>query len=99
MDTMQSYRSRSSAFGRRRFLGTSAAIGAGLTAAALVGCSSTGGKPTTSTAPGSKAGGAKGPTAAEIIGKNWGNREPDVVPKYGGTLTYADSVPALAHLD
>ena len=85
---------------RRRFLGTTAAAGAGLAGAALIGCAS--GKAPTATAP---AGGApapaaaKGPSLASIVGKNFAMREPDGVPKYGGTLNYASGTSTIANLD
>ena len=85
----------------RRGVLRGAALGAaGLAGAALVGCSSgssSGSKP----APGaaSAPGAAKGPTAASVIGKNWGTREPDTTPRYGGTLSWASGSPTLAFLD
>ena len=96
---METIRYGMSGVSRRRFLGASAAAGAGLAGAALVGCSSGGGRPSTSAPAASNAGAAKGPTSASIIGKAWGNREPDAVPKYGGVLNDAAGSTALPNLD
>ncbi|MEX2446740.1 MAG: ABC transporter substrate-binding protein [Dehalococcoidia bacterium] len=88
--------------GRRRLLRTSAAMGAGLAGAALVGCGGADGDGTTGTpAPTSSptGGGAQADTAATIIGDNWGVRDPDATPRYGGTLNWAYQAPTLANLD
>lgn len=84
---------------RRRFLRASLTATTGLAAAALVGCRSGGSEATSPKTPAGAAVAAKGPTAASIIGKNWGLREPDAVPKYGGTLNYASGTPTLPNLD
>ncbi|MSQ29364.1 MAG: ABC transporter substrate-binding protein [Dehalococcoidia bacterium] len=95
---MESIRYRMSGVSRRRFLGASAATGAGLAGAALMGCSSGSGKPSTS-AP-AAAGAAKGPTAASILGNAWGMKEAaGAVPKYGGVLNDAAGSTALPSLD
>lgn len=85
---------------RRRFLRATTVAGSGLAAAALFGCSATSKPPKGSEAkaPASSAVG-KGNTAAAIIGKNWGVREPDAVPKSGGTLNWAYSNATLPNLD
>ncbi|MSQ29357.1 MAG: ABC transporter substrate-binding protein [Dehalococcoidia bacterium] len=86
---------------RRGVLRGVAVGAAGLAGAALVGCSSgssNGTKPASGGAN-APASAPKGPTAASIIGKNWGSREPDATPKYGGTLSWAAGSPTLAFLD
>ncbi len=97
MDTEQHY--WAGRVSRRRFMGTAGVATAGLAAAALIGCSSSTGGSTSAPAGGSAAPAAKGPTADAILGKNWGNREGGVTPKYGGTLNWAYNAPALANLD
>ncbi len=84
---------------RRRFLTGSAVATAGLASAALLGCRSDGAGTTDGAKNAAPAGAAEGPTASSIIGKAWGLREPDAVPKYGGTLNYASGVPTLPNLD
>src|SRR5262249_31532640 len=84
---------------RRRFLGASAAAGMGLASAALIGCSSSGGKTEGGATAASNAGAAKGPTLASIVGKNFAMREPDGVPKYGGSFNYASGTSAIPNLD
>ena len=90
-----------SSVSRRRFLGGSVAVGAGLAGAALIGCGGSGGsKPAASNAGGVPAtSAATGPTVASITGANWANREPNGVPKYGGTLNWSPGSPTLANLD
>lgn len=83
---------------RRRFLTASSGATAGLAGAALMGCSS-GAKPDAKSGTGASSPAAKGPTASSIIGKQWGLREPDAVPRYGGTLNYASGTPTLPNLD
>lgn len=85
---------------RRRFLSSSAVATAGLGGAALIGCRSggeggSGGDAKPTTAPQT----AKGPTASSILGKQWTLREPDGVPRYGGTINFASRVPTLPNLD
>ncbi len=101
-----------SSVSRRRFLGGSVAVGAGLAGAALIGCGS-GDKASTPAAGGSTPAGASGgsgaataaatkpagPTVASITGDTFINREPNATPKYGGTLNWSPGSPVLANLD
>ena len=85
---------------RRRFLRASTVAGASLAGAALIGCGTqTGGGTTPAPATGGKAAVPSGPTIASITGKNFGNRDDNAVPKYGGALNYAPSSSTLANLD
>src|SRR4051794_41080792 len=95
MDAGQGYWGRVS---RRRFLGTTLVAGAGLASAALIGCSSSGGG-STGTRWGGAPAASRGPRANDIIGKNGGNRDGGMTPKYGGTLNGAYNAPPLANLD
>ena len=90
---------RRSGVSRRRFLGTAVAAGAGLAGAALIGCGSSTTKPAANAPAASSAGAAKGPTLKSIVGDGFAMREPDAVPKYGGTLNYASGTPTIANLD
>lgn len=91
---------RKGALGRRALLRGGAVTATGLAAAALVGCSSGNGPAAGGTvAGGSGAPASNGITAASISGENWGNREPNATPKYGGSLSWAASSPTLAFLD
>jgi peptide/nickel transport system substrate-binding protein len=93
-----------SSVSRRRFLGGSMAAGAGLAGAALIGCGSS--SETTPAASGGTGGAAtggtaapSGPTVASITGDSFTNREPNGVPKMGGTLNWSPGSPTLANLD
>jgi len=91
---------------RRRFLGATAAAGAGLAGAALIGCSSsTPATPAPAAPAGAPAAAPAAPAApkantlASIVGKGYAMREPDGVPKYGGTLNYASGTSTIPNLD
>ena len=90
---------------RRGFVRAAALGGAGLAAAALIGCgdddedeaapAAATAAPAAATAAPTE---APDPTASEIIGDNWGVRDAGVV-KYGGTINAAAGSPVLANLD
>ena len=90
---------------RRSFVRGAALGGAGLAAAALIGCgdddedeaapAAATAAPAAATAAPTE---APDPTASEIIGDNWGVRDEGVV-KYGGTINAAAGSPVLANLD
>jgi peptide/nickel transport system substrate-binding protein len=83
---------------RRRLLATGATAAGAAVAAAACGPSSK--SPAGRSAPGSGSGSTSpgsDAAAAAIIGKEW-NTSPGT-PKYGGALSYASTVPALANLD
>ncbi|MGE3855396.1 MAG: ABC transporter substrate-binding protein [Dehalococcoidia bacterium] len=105
MEDNRYWTSARSSVSRRRFLGGSMAVGAGLAGAALIGCGSSGGGETPAaggTGGGAATGGSaapSGPTIASITGANWKNRDDKLVPKYGGTLNWSPGSPTLANLD
>ena len=97
---MSDYWVKSSSVSRRRFLGGTMAVGAGVAGAALIGCGGSGGVSSTPSSGGAGGGSAaSGPTIASITGTNWANRDDKAVPKYGGTLNWSPGSPTLANLD
>ena len=97
---MSDYWAKSSSVSRRRFLGGTMAVGAGVAGAALIGCGGSGGSSSTPASGGAGGGSAaSGPTIASITGTNWANRDDKAVPKYGGTLNWSPGSPTLANLD
>lgn len=97
---MSDYWAKSSSVSRRRFLGGTMAVGAGVAGAALIGCGGSGGVSSTPASGGAGGGSAaSGPTIASITGTNWANRDDKAVPKYGGTLNWSPGSPTLANLD
>lgn len=97
---MSDYWAKSSSVSRRRFLGGTMAVGAGVAGAALIGCGGSGGSSSTPASGGAGGGSAaSGPTIASITGNNWANRDDKAVPKYGGTLNWSPGSPTLANLD
>ena len=97
---MSDYWVKSSSVSRRRFLGGTMAVGAGVAGAALIGCGGSGGVSSTPASGGAGGGSAaSGPTIASITGTNWANRDDKAVPKYGGTLNWSPGSPTLANLD
>ena len=97
---MSDYWAKSSSVSRRRFLGGTMAVGAGVAGAALIGCGGSGGGSSTPASGGAGGGSAaSGPTIASITGTNWANRDDKAVPKYGGTLNWSPGSPTLANLD
>ena len=97
---MSDYWPKSSSVSRRRFLGGTMAVGAGVAGAALIGCGGSGGSSSTPSSGGAGGGSAaSGPTIASITGANWTNRDDKAVPKYGGTLNWSPGSPTLANLD
>ena len=97
---MSDYWAKSSSVSRRRFLGGTMAVGAGVAGAALIGCGGSGGSSSTPASGGAGGGSAaSGPTIASITGSNWANRDDKAVPKYGGTLNWSPGSPTLANLD
>lgn len=103
MEDNRYWTSARSSVSRRRFLGGSMAVGAGLAGAALIGCGSSGGdKPAGGSSNGAASGSSaapSGPTVGSITGANWQNRDDKAVPKMGGTLNWSPGSPTLANLD